>query len=68
MDADQRLHLHGFGRQVHAIRGIRLDDVDAGAAAAGYQLADDIAVAVPMAAAEGDDQELARGRSRRALR
>ena len=73
IDANRRLELHGLGRQVHAIRGIRLDDIDAvsagaGAAAAGDQLADDVAVAVATAAAEGDDQELARGRCRYALR
>ena len=51
VDADRRLHLHRFGRQVHAVRGVGLDDVDAvqagaGAAAAGDQLADDVAAAV----------------------
>src|SRR5579883_3060597 len=29
MDANRRIHHQGFGRDVHAIGGIRLDDVDA---------------------------------------
>ena len=53
-----------FGRQVHAVRGIGLDDIDAvqagaGAAAAGDQLADDVAAAIGSLSAEGDDQQLA---------
>ena len=72
VDADRRLHLHGFGRQVHAVRGVGFDDVDAvqagaGAAAAGDQLADDVAAAAWMASAEGDDQKFARGRCRHAV-
>ena len=73
MDTDRRLHLHGFGRQVHAIRGIRFDDIDAiqtGArpAAAGDQLADDVTAAPWIAPAECDDQEFPGGRCRHALR
>src|SRR5918993_5665798 len=64
VDTDRRLHLHGFGRQVHAVRGVRFNDIDAvqagaGAAAAGDQLADDVAAAAWLASAEGNDQKFA---------
>src|SRR5881394_3530784 len=63
MHADRRIELECLGRQVHAVRGVGLDDVDAvfgrtGAGAAGDQLACDVARAVGPCATECQHQQL----------